>query len=184
MSTHATIETTLDAALEHVARRSFYEPTTIYPLTHGETNAVAYAVDYDNVSSIDLDEIDWTYSDGLTYRGEHLSNRVIDHSGLLEPAEYIDTASHVRFHLADAISELEDGHAVTFSYAVARNTDAPYDCSGVTYDPDYRDQYVYDCDGSVTGIMTDSGELSIDIDAYMIDDYAGWVIVAESAEAR
>ena len=168
MSTHATIETTLDAALEHVARRSFYEPTTIHPLTHGETNAVAYAVDYDNVSSIDLDEIDWTYSDGLTYRGEHLSNRVIDHSGLLEPAEYIDTASHVRFHLADAISELEDG----------------YDCSGVTYDPDYRDQYVYDCDGSVTGIMTDSGELSIDIDAYMIDDYAGWVIVAESAEAR
>ena len=157
MSTHATIEATLDAALEHVARRSFYEPTTIYPLTHGETNAVAYAVDYDNRSTIDLDEVEWTYNDGLTYHGEHLSNRVIDHSRLMEHVLYIGTDSHVRYHLSDAISELEDGHAVTFSYAIVNDGDA---------------------------IFNEDTQDYTDAEGDPVDEYAGWVIVAESAEVR
>lgn len=151
------IETTLDAALEHVARRSFYEPTTIYPLTHLETDAVAYAVEYDNAPSIDLDEIEWTYSDGLTYHGARLSDRVLDHSRLMEPYLYIGTARHVRFHLADAISELEDGHAVTFSYAVANDGDA---------------------------IFNEDTQEYTDTEDNPVDGCAGWIIVAESAEAR
>ena len=102
---------TLDKALEVVASRSFYEPTTIYPMTNESTANVFYAVELDGSINNNL-EVTYTDSTGL----ELSDDAILDRSRAMEPYEMFTTADHIRYHIGYAIKALKDGKAVEFSY--------------------------------------------------------------------
>ena len=104
---------TLDKALEVVASRSFYEPTTIYPMTNESTSNVFYAVELDGYINNNL-EITYTDSIGVEYSDN--GNDILDRSRAMEPYEMFTTADHIRYHMGDAIEALEEDKAVEFSY--------------------------------------------------------------------
>lgn len=110
----------LDGALTEIARASFYEEKTIVP-TRGENGEPAYTVN-DDISGHD-ETVYWTYADGMELDGR----RVIDYSRVHEPGEYYDTAAHIRYNLADAITALEEGTPVNFQYVVCDDINAEED---------------------------------------------------------
>ena len=103
---------TLDKALEVVASRSFYEPTTIYPMTNVNTASVFYAVELDGFININL-EVTYTDSIGLEFSDD---DDILDRSRAMETYEMFTTADHIRYHMGDAIEALEEDKAVEFSY--------------------------------------------------------------------
>ena len=97
---------TLDAALQDIAKRTFYEDATVTPVNGG------YDVD-DDYATVFRD-------DALPYdvTGVGWPKRADDHSRLHEDYEFYDTAYHIRYNLSTAVSALEDGQPVTFAYAI------------------------------------------------------------------
>lgn len=167
---------TLDQVLEEVARRSFYEDSAAQL-----TDSDGYQIE-DTHAGDDMapDGVQWTYEAGL----EATEHRTwSEDSGLMEPCMFFETAGHIRYNLPGAVEALEAGKLVEFSYQPVY-IDAPKDIDGRAYDPEYRDMYVYDCDDYVSGVMMDSGELSTDIDQYLIDDVIGWTLLARVYETN
>lgn len=103
-----TIHATLDAALQDIARRSFYESAIVTPNSDG-----TFTVEDDFNTCIADDTVMWTYGGGM-----ELPEGILDHSRLHGPAEFYDDAAHIRYNLATAVERLEDGLPVAFSYAV------------------------------------------------------------------
>lgn len=115
---------TLDAALEAVARRSFYEDCVVIPIPHPVTEDVlGYLVENDS-NVICTDDITWTYADGISRGSENEITR------LMESYEFFDAAHHIRYNLSDAVEELESGNPVWFAYAVVHDGSAIWDDDG------------------------------------------------------
>lgn len=145
---------TLDAALEHVA--SAEDAFNVGGLTVVQLPDGTYKVSRDGQGFSNGDGIGWTYDGGF----EDLDMRHpgslsdTDWTRLFDPCEYWESVGHVRHNLPRAVSWIEDGHAVTFSYELVHDI-------GLTWDDEnqaYRDSDGYD--------MGD-------------DDFAGWMVVAE-----
>ena len=98
---------TLDAALEDIAKRSFYEDATVTPENDGYTVADDYATSFPG------DVLLWNDATGIDWPA-----RADDHSRLHHPAEYYVSAEHIRCNLSAAVEALEGGQAVTFAYAI------------------------------------------------------------------
>ena len=98
---------TLDAALEDIAKRSFYEDATVAPDEGGFTVADDYATSFpgDVLFWDDVSGVDWPA-------------RADDHSRLHESYESYDTAEHIRYNLSAAVEALEGGQSVTFAYTI------------------------------------------------------------------
>lgn len=98
---------TLDAALQDIAKRSFYEDATVIFGDGGYTVADDYATSFpgDVLLWDDVSGVDWPA-------------RADDHSRLHDPAEYYESAEHIRCNLSAAVEALEGGQAVTFAYAI------------------------------------------------------------------
>ena len=98
---------TLDAALDDIAKRSFYYDATVTPESDGYTVADDYATSFpdDVLLWDDVTGVDWP-------------TRADDHSRLHDPAEYYASAEHIRYNLSTAVEALEEGQAVTFAYAI------------------------------------------------------------------
>lgn len=99
---------TLDAALEDIAKRSFYEDATVTPGEGG------YIVADDYATSFPGDVLLWDDVSGVDWPA-----RADDHSHLHEDYEYYETAGHIRYNLSAAVEALEGGQAVTFAYTIA-----------------------------------------------------------------
>ena len=125
---------TLDEALAEVARRSFYEDVTVYPVLDPRNGNVLGYVWEDDCNMIPTDEIGWTYADGVE-RGPET-----DWSRLMEPCEFFATAGHVRYHLSRAVADLEEGKPVTFAYGTVTDTSLSFDEDTQTY---------FDADGNL-----------------------------------
>ena len=106
---------TLDAALGEIARRSFYETATIAPIP----GTALFTVNDDN-SGNGENIVDWTYRDGLDLS---TVRETVDHSGLMEPDQFFDNAAQIRHYLPKAVAALESGHAVTFEYLIAEDSE-------------------------------------------------------------
>ena len=98
---------TLDAALEDIAKRSFYEDATVAPDEGGFTVADDYATSFpgDVLLWDDVTGVDWP-------------SNADDHSRLHDPAEYYASAEHIRYNLSTAVEALEGGQSVTFAYTI------------------------------------------------------------------
>ena len=98
---------TLDAALEDIAKRSFYDDATVTPGEGGYTVADDYATSFpgDVLLWGDVSGVDWPA-------------RADDHSRLHESCESYASAEHIRCNLSAAVEALEGGQAVTFAYAM------------------------------------------------------------------
>lgn len=102
---------TLDAALEDIAKRSFYYDATVTP---GEGE---YTVTNDYGTSFHGDVLLWDDVSGVDWPA-----RADDHSGLHESCEIYTTAKHIRYNLSTAVEALETGQPVTFAYAIVDAT--------------------------------------------------------------
>ena len=118
---------TLEEALAEVARRSFDEDVTVYPVTDPRNGNVLGYVWEDDCNIIPTDEIGWTYADGVD-RGPET-----DWSRLMDPCETFTTAGHVRYNLSRAVADLEDGRPVSFAYGIVRDSSLTWDEDSQTY---------------------------------------------------
>ena len=98
---------TLDAALQDIANRYFYDDATVTPVNGG------YAVADDYATSFPDDVVLWDDVSGVDW-----PTRADDHSRLHESYESYETAEHIRYNLSAAVEALEGGQAVTFAYAI------------------------------------------------------------------
>lgn len=106
MSFNETTHATLDAALTDIAGRSFYESADVFRNDDG-----SWAVR--DAPSMADDSVMWTYENGL-----EAGTGAMDYSRLHESYESYETAGHIRYNLQAAVSELEAGKAVHFTYVV------------------------------------------------------------------
>lgn len=127
---------TLTAALDDIAARSFYEGATVTPALSHCDGAVAYQTDGDgqewfcpSCRRVSLpysltegyavtDDVDPRQGDDLEDYGDGVEwpSNALDHSREHDPAEYYDNAAHVERNLWFAVNELRDGNAVSFHY--------------------------------------------------------------------
>ena len=107
---------TLDAALEDIAKRSFYDDATVTPENGGYTVADDYGASFRG------DVLFW---DGVT--GVDWPAHADDHSRLHESYESYETAKHIRYNLGAAVEALEGGQAVTFAYAIVDSLECDED---------------------------------------------------------
>lgn len=105
--TDNTIVSTLDEALENIARRSFYEAADVIPNDDGTYTIV------DAPGMID-DGAAWTYAEGM-----ELPTGAYDYSQVHEPSEFYDDARHIRYNVGGAVDRLAEGKAVHFQYVIA-----------------------------------------------------------------
>ena len=98
---------TLSAALEDIAKRSFYEDATVTPGEGGYTVADDYGTSFPG------DVLLWNDATGVDW-----PSNADDHSRLHEDYEHYETAEHIRCNLSTAVEALEGGQAVTFAYAI------------------------------------------------------------------
>lgn len=126
---------TLDAALDNIARRSFYEDAIITPVPGG------FVVNSSHV----LDEVSypWTRSDGTEFGFDSL-----DESRLHAEYESYDNAGHIRYNLPAAVAALESGRAVGFGYAVAEEL-----CGGGDAPEAHENSQCLNCDGGGTVVV-------------------------------
>lgn len=133
---------TLDAALEDIAKRSFYDDATVTPIpTHSFSESTftgAVTCDYCGLMPLDDDDLgaecgyevadDYATSfpgDVLLWddvSGVDWPSNADDHSRLHDPAEYYATAEHIRYNLGAAVEALERDQSVTFAYAIVDAT--------------------------------------------------------------
>lgn len=91
-----------------IADRSFYEDTRAELLREGFD---LYRVTED----VTYIESSWSEPEGLQF-----SEKVKDHTRLMEPAEYLDRAEHIEWHFGELLDSQKSGefNAITFSYLV------------------------------------------------------------------
>ena len=145
MRTHADYAS-LDAALDDIAARSFYESATIQRMAPN-----IYRVT-DHHTGIESNCM-WTYDHGPELEGD--TGHVIEFTRTHETCESYDSATHVRFNLADAVEAIESYRTVGFTYVIA-------------------DAY---CDDECETHDTASGERVCDCEC-SYDHTAGWLLVA------
>ena len=127
---------TLAAALDDIAKRSFYEGATVTPALSHCGGAVAYQSDSDghewfcpSCRRVSLpcsltegyavtDDADIRLGDYLSDYGDGVEwpSDALDHSREHDPAEFYDEAAHVEHNLWFAVNELRDGNPVSFHY--------------------------------------------------------------------
>lgn len=121
--------TTLDGALDEIARRSFYEDAIVVPVTRADNGTiVGYIVEDDPGHNL-TDEWSWTYADGVQDR-----DSVSETSRLHEAYESYATADHVRYNMTESVDALELGIPVTFGYAIVNDASVTYDDEGNAFD--------------------------------------------------
>lgn len=139
---------TLDAALEDIAKRSFGDDATITPIPRHSfsegtfTGAVTcdhcglmplddddlnaecgYEVEDDYATSFPDDTLLWNDAGGVDW-----PTRADDHSRLHDSAEFYETADHLRHNLSEAVEALESGKSVTFACVTVDATEC--ECGG------------------------------------------------------
>ena len=137
---------TLTAALDDIARRSFYEGATVTPALSHCGGAVAYQPDSDgqewfcpSCRRVSLpcsltegytvtDDADPRHGDYLEDYGDGVEWPLdtLDHSREHDPAEHYATAAHVEYNLPAAVAALEAGEPVSLHY-YAVSTTCPLD---------------------------------------------------------
>lgn len=108
-----TLTLTIDEALDAIARRSFYEDAIITPQGDG-----TFLVE-DDWNTIPDDMFYW-------YNNELCSDYPLteyDHSGLMDPSEFLDNHRQIERYLPTATAALKRGKTVCFSYFVVRDLD-------------------------------------------------------------
>ena len=162
---------TLTAALDDIAKRSFYEGATVTPALSHCGGEVAYQSDSDgqewfcpSCRRVSLpcsltegyavaDDADPRSGDYLDDYGDGIEwpPNALDHSREHEPAERYASAVHVEYNLRHAVNELRDGNPVSFHYYAISTA-----CE-IT-DPDYAEYHEVglcdECEGygsSITG---------------------------------
>ena len=140
---------TLTAALDDIANRSFHEGATVTPALSHCGSAVAYQPDSDRQEwfcpschrvslPCSLTEGYAVTDDANPLSGDYLEDygdgvewppNALDHSREHELAESYGGAAHVEHNLHHAVNELRDGNAVAFHYYVV-STDCGLDLLG------------------------------------------------------
>ena len=116
---------TLDEALEEIARRSFYESVKVVPVSKANKLGEIYGYLIEDGYGANIAE-DWFWSREGGVEGPSVD----DASTLMAADEAFLCADHVRYNLQGAVSALEEGKAVTFAYAIVTDAELDLDEDG------------------------------------------------------